>query len=184
MSQPVRKDRRQLADGTQTDEPRSDLADRLREEISGLEVVDAHCHPVSHRDAKTTVAGFLERISLSGFAGDGRPDPHIQNTGFVRGLTKELARFLGCRPVLAEVIEARNERGQDYARYLSDLFRDAGITEVLIDTGYTDGLDETGVKATFLTCGGIAERYPEAVKAIAQRGHEIAGHGYHHEKAW
>jgi len=30
-------------------------------------------------------------------------------------------------------------------------------------------LDETSVKATFLTCGGIAERYPEAVKAIAQR---------------
>ena len=44
-------------------------------------------------------------------------------------------------------------------------------------------LDATGVKATFLTCGAIAERYPEAVKAIAQRGHEIAGHGYHHEVA-
>src|SRR5437773_8606093 len=39
------------------------------------------------------------------------------------------------------------------------------------------------VKATFLTCGGIAERYPEAVAAIAAQGHEIAGHGYHHEVA-
>ena len=44
-------------------------------------------------------------------------------------------------------------------------------------------LDECEVKATFLTCGGIAERYPEQVKAIVQRGHEIAGHGYHHETA-
>jgi peptidoglycan/xylan/chitin deacetylase (PgdA/CDA1 family) len=44
-------------------------------------------------------------------------------------------------------------------------------------------LDEQGVKATFLTCGAIAERYPEAVRAIAQAGHEIAGHGYHHEVA-
>jgi peptidoglycan/xylan/chitin deacetylase (PgdA/CDA1 family) len=44
-------------------------------------------------------------------------------------------------------------------------------------------LEETGVKATFLTCGGIAERYPEQVKAIVQNGHEIAGHGYHHEVA-
>jgi len=44
-------------------------------------------------------------------------------------------------------------------------------------------LDEVGVKATFLTCGGIAERYPEQVKAIAQKGHEVAGHGYHHEVA-
>jgi peptidoglycan/xylan/chitin deacetylase (PgdA/CDA1 family) len=44
-------------------------------------------------------------------------------------------------------------------------------------------LDECGVKATFLTCGGIAERFPDQVKAIVQSGHEIAGHGYHHEVA-
>ena len=44
-------------------------------------------------------------------------------------------------------------------------------------------LDEVKVKTTFLTCGGIAERYPDAMKAIAERGHEIAGHGYHHEIA-
>src|ERR1700752_5369119 len=44
-------------------------------------------------------------------------------------------------------------------------------------------LKEESVKATFLTCGGIAERYPEAVKAIVAAGHEVAGHGYHHETA-
>jgi peptidoglycan-N-acetylglucosamine deacetylase len=44
-------------------------------------------------------------------------------------------------------------------------------------------LKEEAVPATFLTCGAIAERYPEAVKAIAANGHEIAGHGYHHEIA-
>jgi peptidoglycan-N-acetylglucosamine deacetylase len=44
-------------------------------------------------------------------------------------------------------------------------------------------LDEEGVKATFLTCGAIAERFPDAVKAIVANGHEIAGHGYHHEVA-
>jgi len=44
-------------------------------------------------------------------------------------------------------------------------------------------LDECGVTATFLTCGGIAERYPDQVKAIVQHGHEVAGHGYHHEVA-
>jgi peptidoglycan/xylan/chitin deacetylase (PgdA/CDA1 family) len=46
-----------------------------------------------------------------------------------------------------------------------------------------DMLDEEGVKATFLTCGAIAERYPEAAQEIVARGHEIAGHGYHHETA-
>ena len=44
-------------------------------------------------------------------------------------------------------------------------------------------LEETRVKASFMTCGGIAERYPDAVRAIVQAGHEIAGHGYHHEVA-
>jgi peptidoglycan-N-acetylglucosamine deacetylase len=44
-------------------------------------------------------------------------------------------------------------------------------------------LEEEAVKVTFLTCGAIAERYPEAVKAIVAGGHEIAGHGYHHEVA-
>ncbi len=44
-------------------------------------------------------------------------------------------------------------------------------------------LKEEEVKATFMTCGGIAERYPDAVKAIVADGHEVAGHGYHHECA-
>jgi peptidoglycan/xylan/chitin deacetylase (PgdA/CDA1 family) len=44
-------------------------------------------------------------------------------------------------------------------------------------------LKDENVKATFMTCGGIAERYPEAVKAIVAAGHEVAGHGYHHETA-
>jgi peptidoglycan-N-acetylglucosamine deacetylase len=44
-------------------------------------------------------------------------------------------------------------------------------------------LNEEGVKATFMTCGAIAERFPDAVKAIAAAGHEIGGHGYHHEVA-
>jgi peptidoglycan/xylan/chitin deacetylase (PgdA/CDA1 family) len=44
-------------------------------------------------------------------------------------------------------------------------------------------LEDEDITATFLTCGGIAERYPEAVRAIVARGHEVAGHGYHHEVA-
>ena len=44
-------------------------------------------------------------------------------------------------------------------------------------------LKEEGVKATFITCGAIAERFPQAVKEIVAGGHEVAGHGYHHEVA-
>ena len=45
-------------------------------------------------------------------------------------------------------------------------------------------LDKYQIKATFVTCGALAERYPDTVKAIHTAGHDVAGHGYHHEKAW
>jgi len=44
-------------------------------------------------------------------------------------------------------------------------------------------LDERGTKATFFTLGWIAERYPELVKRIVATGHEVASHGYGHERA-
>lgn len=44
-------------------------------------------------------------------------------------------------------------------------------------------LDEVGVKATFFTLGWIAERYPQLVRDIVAGGHELASHGYGHERA-
>ncbi|NLL92040.1 MAG: polysaccharide deacetylase family protein [Ruminococcaceae bacterium] len=41
-------------------------------------------------------------------------------------------------------------------------------------------LDETDIKATFFIPGVNAEKYPEIVKTINRKGHEIAYHGYHH----
>jgi polysaccharide deacetylase family protein (PEP-CTERM system associated) len=40
--------------------------------------------------------------------------------------------------------------------------------------------DEQGVRATFFILGWVAERFPQLVKQIAWRGHEIASHGYAH----
>lgn len=42
--------------------------------------------------------------------------------------------------------------------------------------------ESTGVKATFFTLGWIAERYPHLVQRISDGGHEIASHGYGHER--
>lgn len=39
------------------------------------------------------------------------------------------------------------------------------------------------LKATFFTLGWIAERYPGVPRAIAAAGHEIASHGYGHQRA-
>jgi polysaccharide deacetylase family protein (PEP-CTERM system associated) len=46
-----------------------------------------------------------------------------------------------------------------------------------------DLLDAHRTQATFFTLGWIAERYPQTVRAIVARGHELASHGYGHERA-
>ncbi|MGD9773067.1 XrtA system polysaccharide deacetylase [Diaphorobacter sp.] len=45
-----------------------------------------------------------------------------------------------------------------------------------------DLLSKTDVKATFFTLGWIAERYPVLVRDIVDGGHELASHGYGHER--
>ena len=44
-------------------------------------------------------------------------------------------------------------------------------------------LDDHGTKATFFTLGWIAERHPQVVRRIVEQGHELASHGYGHERA-
>ena len=45
-----------------------------------------------------------------------------------------------------------------------------------------DILDKYGLKSTFFVSGVTAERYPESVRAMRDRGHDIAGHAYAHEE--
>lgn len=47
-----------------------------------------------------------------------------------------------------------------------------------------DLLDEHGLKGTFFVLGWIAERHPQIVRAIIGRGHEVACHGYGHERIY
>ncbi len=43
-----------------------------------------------------------------------------------------------------------------------------------------DALDDKGFQATFFCLGAMAETYPEPVKRIAARGHQIGCHSYSH----
>lgn len=43
-------------------------------------------------------------------------------------------------------------------------------------------LDDAGAHATFFTLGWVAERYPGLVRGIVSQGHEIASHGYGHNR--
>ena len=49
-------------------------------------------------------------------------------------------------------------------------------TETLLES-----FDQAGVHATFFVLGWVAERFPQLVRDIADRGHEIASHGFHHQ---
>lgn len=43
-------------------------------------------------------------------------------------------------------------------------------------------LDRRRTKATFFTLGWVAERYPGVVRSVVRAGHELACHGYGHER--
>jgi len=43
---------------------------------------------------------------------------------------------------------------------------------------------ETGVKATFFTLGWVASRYPGLIRRIVEQGHELASHGWDHQRVF
>src|SRR5581483_2309755 len=43
---------------------------------------------------------------------------------------------------------------------------------------------EAGVRSTFFVLGWVAERYPGLVRDIAALGHEVASHGYNHQRLY
>ncbi len=47
-----------------------------------------------------------------------------------------------------------------------------------------DLFDAAEVKATFFTLGWVAEREPQIMRSIAERGHEVASHGYDHARVF
>jgi polysaccharide deacetylase family protein (PEP-CTERM system associated) len=64
----------------------------------------------------------------------------------------------------------------DRARWETLPSRVAESTKRLLDL-----FDRTGNRATFFVLGWVAERHPKLVREIADRGHEVACHGYAHE---
>jgi peptidoglycan-N-acetylglucosamine deacetylase len=44
--------------------------------------------------------------------------------------------------------------------------------------------DEAGVKATFFTLGWVAARHPALLRRVADAGHEIASHGWDHQRVF
>jgi polysaccharide deacetylase family protein (PEP-CTERM system associated) len=64
----------------------------------------------------------------------------------------------------------------DWDRYAS---RVESNTHRLLDL-----LDAHATKATFFVLGWVAERHPGLVRTLAARGHEVASHGYAHQRVY
>ncbi|MEK8085824.1 XrtA system polysaccharide deacetylase [Aquabacterium sp. A3] len=70
-----------------------------------------------------------------------------------------------------------------FAPYIARSDWDARECRVARNVGQIlDMLARHNTRATFFTLGWIAQRYPQLVKDIAAAGHEVASHGYGHER--
>jgi polysaccharide deacetylase family protein (PEP-CTERM system associated) len=67
-------------------------------------------------------------------------------------------------------------RKADWDGYAS---RVVGNTQAVLDL-----FAESGVKATFFTLGWVADRHPHLIRAIVDAGHEIASHGWDHQRVF
>lgn len=78
---------------------------------------------------------------------------------------------------------------EDWYHSSLDIFRDTNVAHgskpdasVVDNTLKTlDLLSETGNKATFFVLGTVAQHYPDVVREILNKGHEVATHGYSHQ---
>ncbi|ONF95232.1 XrtA system polysaccharide deacetylase [Sphingomonas jeddahensis] len=58
-------------------------------------------------------------------------------------------------------------------------------SRVVANTGMVlDLFADAGVKATFFTLGWVAHRYPALIRRIVHEGHEIASHGWDHQRVF
>lgn len=83
---------------------------------------------------------------------------------------------LNAIPVMSRQVPVYRVARDDHAIALTiDAAWDADKTPFILDT-----LDRYGIKATFFLCGVWVNAYPDAVKEIAARGHEIGNHSLTH----
>jgi hypothetical protein len=100
-------------------------------DLSHVPVVDNHCHGIYRSQEIVDAPAWRQHFTES-------RDPamraaHAAHTLYYRRLLREMAAFLGCEPLEAAVIAARQSRGGDP---IAALLRAANIEALLIDKGY------------------------------------------------
>jgi predicted TIM-barrel fold metal-dependent hydrolase len=115
----------------------------LEFDFSDYPAIDHHCHPWRDDTRELSKIVFLSFMNEGGLSPQEASDPenlaHSEFTPMGRQIVHRLAKFLGCNPRLADVLEARNARTRsDYWKYSRELFEDANIEGMLIDDGYSE----------------------------------------------
>jgi predicted TIM-barrel fold metal-dependent hydrolase len=100
-------------------------------DLSAIPLVDDHCHGL-YRDVPRDLTGWRRLFTESRDAG--MAERHAPSMLSYQRLLRELAKFLGCGATEAEVLAARQARGD--ARLIGELLRAANIEALLVDTGY------------------------------------------------
>ncbi len=104
-------------------------------DLSGLPILDQHCHPLLRDGITLGVADYQRFFSESGEAEMHRR--HAPTTIFFRWALKELAAFLGCVPTAESVLATRAAVGHE--ALAQRMFRSAGLGMLLVDHGYQTG---------------------------------------------
>ncbi|HEX5167076.1 MAG TPA: amidohydrolase family protein [Thermomicrobiales bacterium] len=119
-------------------------------DLSGLPVVDIHCHPFLNRgplpaDEFTNLASFgggsVAYMEQGGIEVDDAVLAELQrvkrDTVYFRRLVRDLAAFFGTEPTLDAVLVARNRAvSDDYRGYVQRLYADVGLETLVFDFGY------------------------------------------------
>jgi peptidoglycan/xylan/chitin deacetylase (PgdA/CDA1 family) len=79
-------------------------------------------------------------------------------------------------PIFGRVLGRLAIAGREVALTFDD-GPNPGATPRILDT-----LAEQGVRATFFMLGRHVERWPRLARRVAEEGHAIGNHGYHHER--
>ncbi|MEU9551398.1 polysaccharide deacetylase family protein [Streptomyces werraensis] len=72
--------------------------------------------------------------------------------------------------------------GAGHPRHVALTFDDG--PDPLSTTRFLDVLDGLGARATFFVLGDAVVRHPDVVRETARRGHEVAVHGWSHDRPW
>jgi hypothetical protein len=120
-------------------------------DVSGLPIVDVHCHPFLDRgdvtaDEFAVLASFAgvnnrRQFEAAGIEIDdavhGELQRAVRDTVWVRRLVRDLAAFFEVEPDLGAVVDARNRAVRaGYTDYVRRLFSSVGLGTLVMDFGY------------------------------------------------